>query len=376
MKIVTVVGARPQFIKAAAISRTLAGINSGKISWPGRPAIIEIILHTGQHYDDEMSAVFFQELQIPEPHYHLGVGSGSHGAQTGQMLAGIENVLQEEKPQWVLVYGDTNSTLAGALAATKLNIPVAHIEAGLRSYKRVMPEEVNRVLTDHISSVLFCPSQTAVDNLAKEGITEGVHIVGDVMYEAQVFASERAQNCSHILRDLGLRPKEFLLATVHRPENTDEKGQLAGIMTALEELAEAESVVLPLHPRTRNSLQRYGFNDLLSGKCRVKLIAPVGYLDMVALETSARMILTDSGGIQKEAYWLRIPCITMRDETEWVETVQAGWNVLAGTSSDRIIKAAQCFRTPLEYPTLYGDTQAAEMIVRELSKYASCRVRH
>ncbi len=324
MKIVTIVGARPQFIKAAPVSREL------------RKQHTEVLVHTGQHYDENMSAVFFRELEIPEPDCNLGIGSGSHGQQTGAMLGGIEAVLIAEQPDWVLVYGDTNSTLAGALAAAKLHIKVAHVEAGLRSFNRRMPEEVNRVLTDHVSDMLFCPTQTAVKNLAREGLTQGVHLVGDVMHEALLWAAERARTQSVILDRLVLMKKGFLLATVHRAENTDDPVRLRAIVEALVSLD--DPIVFPIHPRTRKALDRLEFPTLPS---RVKVIEPVGYLDMVHLEQSARTIMTDSGGIQKEAYWLGVPCVTLRDETEWVETVESGWNVLVGADTERIVGAAK-----------------------------------
>lgn len=371
MKIVTVIGARPQFIKAAAVSRTIAGINSGKILLSGTtarslPAITEIIVHTGQHYDDEMSAIFFRELEIPKPRYNLGVGSGSHGWQTGQMMSAIEKVLMVEIPDWVLVYGDTNSTLAGAIAAAKARIPMAHVEAGLRSYNRAMPEEINRVLTDHISNLLFCPSRTAVDNLAKEGIKNGVHLIGDVMYEALMFAGGRGNNSSKILEHLGLKSKSFLLATVHRAENTNDRQRLADIMMALRQFAEREPVVLPLHPRTKASLDLYGLLPQGSSGAPLKIIEPIGFFDMVTLERHARMILTDSGGMQKEAYWLKVPCITLRDETEWVETVDSGWNVLAGSESFRIIESMSSFRVPSKHPPLYGNNKVTHKLIRLL----------
>lgn len=337
MKVVTIVGARPQFIKAAPVCREL------------RKAHREVLVHTGQHYDDAMSAVFFRELDIPEPDYNLGVGSGTHGEQTGEMLKRIEAVLLTERPDWVLVYGDTNSTLAGALAAAKLHIPVAHVEAGLRSFNRNMPEEINRVLTDHVSTLLFCPTQTAVDNLAREGITEGVHLVGDVMYEALLWAAERARAQSTILERLGLSEKGYLLATVHRAENTDDPARLQAILDAFRVID--EPIVFPVHPRTQARLSVLGFDLNVP---HLQLIPPVGYLDMVRLEQAARAILTDSGGIQKEAYWLGVPCITLRDETEWVETVTAGANVLVGADTARIVAAVResksklVGRSPLE----------------------------
>lgn len=338
MKIVTIVGARPQFIKVAPVSREL------------RKAHHEVLVHTGQHYDDAMSAVFFRELDIPEPDYNLGVGSGTHGEQTGEMLKRIEPVLLAERPDWVLVYGDTNSTLAGALAAAKLHIPVAHVEAGLRSFNRNMPEEINRILTDHISDLLLCPTWTAVENLRREGITEGVHLVGDVMHEALLWAAERARTKSTILERLGLSEREYLLATVHRAENTDDPARLQAILDAF--MALDEIVVFPVHPRTQARLNALGFSVNIS---RLKLIPPVGYLDMVRLEQAACAILTDSGGIQKEAYWLGVPCITLRDETEWVETLEGGANVLVGADRERIVvaaresKAKSVRRGPLEF---------------------------
>jgi len=320
MKVATIVGARPQFIKAAPVSREL------------RQQHTEVLIHTGQHYDDTMSAIFFRELEIPTPDYNLGVGSGAHGQQTGAMLARIEEVLLAEQPDWMLVYGDTNSTLAGALAAAKLHIPVAHIEAGLRSFNRRMPEEINRVLTDHVSTLLFCPTQTAVDNLAAEGITQGAHLVGDVMHEALLWAAERARAQSIILEQLGLGEKGYLLATVHRAENTDDPARLRAILDAFAALD--EPIVFPIHPRTQARIEALNLKSKIEN---LKSIPPVGYLDMVQLEQSARMILTDSGGIQKEAYWLGVPCVTLRDETEWVETVQTGWNVLVGAETERIV---------------------------------------
>lgn len=348
MKIITVVGARPQFIKAAPVSREL------------RQRHTEVLIHTGQHYDDAMSAIFFRELEIPEPDVNLGVGSGPHGQQTGAMLARIEEILLVERPAWVLVYGDTNSTLAGALAAAKLHIPVAHVEAGLRSFNRRMPEEINRVLTDHISALLFCPTQTAVDNLAAEGITQGVHLVGDVMHEALLWAAERARTHSTILERLGVREKGYLLATVHRAENTDDPARLRAILDAFAALD--EPIVFPIHPRTKARIETLGLKSKIAN---LKSIPPVGYLDMVQLEQSARMILTDSGGIQKEAYWLGVPCVTLRDETEWVETVETGWNVLAGAEKGRIVAAVRSLVAP-PFVKDRLNIQSAQIIVRTL----------
>lgn len=324
MKVVSVVGARPQFIKCAPVSCEL------------RQVAKEVLVHTGQHYDDSMSGVFFRELGLPEPDYNLAVGSGLHGQQTGEILKKIEEVLLKEKPDVVLVYGDTNSTLAGALAAAKLHIPVAHVEAGLRSHNRRMPEEINRVMTDHLSALLLCPTETAVENLRREGVNDGVHLVGDVMYDALLDGVEIAKRTSTILGRLGLQPHRFILATVHRAENTDDYQRLERIITALVQLArDGRKVVFPVHPRTQKLLKRYSFE--LDEE--ILLIDPVSYLDMVLLESMASVILTDSGGIQKEAYWLQTPCLTLRDETEWKETVQSGWNQLVGTDPQRILRA-------------------------------------
>jgi len=349
MKVVSIVGARPQFIKSAPLSRLL------------RQTATEVLVHTGQHYDDNMSAIFFEDLGIPAPDYNLEVGSGQHGAQTGLMLARIEEVLLAERPDWVLVYGDTNSTLAGALAAAKLHIKVAHVEAGLRSFNREMPEEHNRVLTDHCADLLFCPSQIAAANLSREGITRGVHVVGDVMAEALSYAVERARNRSKIITQMELKPKGYLLATVHRVGNTDNPSRLRNILAAFNALK--EPIVFPVHPRTRKAIQTLGYPIAN----HIKLIEPVSYLDIVQLEQNARLILTDSGGIQKEAYWLGVPCVTLRDETEWVETVQTGWNVLAGSATECIVQTVCSFVFPSVRPTLYGDGQGAGRCVALLS---------
>lgn len=353
MKIVTVVGARPQFIKAAPVSRALRARHS------------EVLVHTGQHYDARMSDVFFAELDIPLPDVNLGIGSGSHGQQTGRMLMAIEEVLLAERPDWVLVYGDTNSTLAAALAAVKLAAPVAHVEAGLRSFNRAMPEEHNRVLTDHCADLLFCPTQTAVGLLAAEGLTAGVHLVGDVMVDALRQHANLARQRSDVLARLGLTPQGYLLATVHRPYNTDLPDNLRSIFAAFGEIVAqgGRPLVLPLHPRTRGRLAELG----LTPPAGVALIDPVGYLDMLALEQDAAMILTDSGGIQKEAYTFAVPCITLRPETEWVETVQAGWNVVVGADRAAIVQAATQRRWPGESPPpVFGDGQAAGRIVAAL----------
>lgn len=336
MKLLTVVGARPQFIKAAAMSRCLK-----------HRGVDEVLVHTGQHYDENMSEVFFEELEIPPPAVNLAVGSGPNGQQTGRMLEGIEKILFVEKPDVVLVYGDTNSTLAGALAAAKLQIPIAHVEAGLRSFNKTMPEEINRILTDHLARWCFCPSQTAVDNLKAEGITEGVHLVGDVMADALSFAQEKAALSSSILKTLSLSPGDYVLATVHRAENTDNPKRLKSIVDAFSRIK--LPVVFPVHPRTRPLLEMVDLPE------NIRVIAPLGYLDMVQLLSNAKVLLTDSGGMQKEAYWVKTPCVTLRDETEWVETVQTGWNILTGVATERIIELANNFPIPREHPPLYAE---------------------
>jgi UDP-GlcNAc3NAcA epimerase len=346
VKILSIVGARPQFIKAAAVSRKLRERN------------VEILVHTGQHYDYEMSGVFFDGLELPQADVNLGIGSGSHAAQTGAMLKAIEDVLVSRSPDCVLIYGDTNSTLAGALAAAKLCIPVAHVEAGLRSFNRRMPEEINRVAADHVSDLLLCPSDAAVTNLAGEGITKGVHLVGDVMLDVLNWAKQRIDGKSKTILDrLGLGKQDYLVATVHRSENTDEIGRLSSILRAFDSLN--EPVVFPVHPRTRKIIAELN----LSPKSHVHLIEPLGYLDMVALVRSARLALTDSGGLQKETYWLGVPCVTLRKETEWVETVESGWNVLAGSDTDKIIETVRSFVPPEVRPELYGDGAAADKCV-------------
>lgn len=355
LKILTIVGARPQFIKAAAVSRLL------------KQHAEEIIVHTGQHYDENLSKVFFDELNIQAPDYNLCVGSGTHGVQTGEMLGKTEAVLMKEKPDWVLVYGDTNSTLAGGLAAAKLHIKLAHVEAGLRSYNKRMPEEINRILTDHMSDLLFCPSELAYENLQNEGIRQNVYTVGDVMAESLAFAAEKSAEVSKITDILDVRPGEYYLATIHRAENTSDPNRLENILHALSGLD--KPVILPIHPRTRQAIKDHNIRiDLSCGNIRV--ISPVGYLDMVQLERSSQMILTDSGGIQKEAYWLKVPCVTLRDETEWIETVNSGWNVLAGGSEKNILSAINDFRIPHEHPELYGDGQAGQRIVDRLIQHS------
>jgi UDP-N-acetylglucosamine 2-epimerase len=360
MKVISVVGARPQFIKCAPVSREL------------RKAAVEILVHTGQHYDDNMSDRFFHELDIPKPDYNLRVGPGSHGAQTGEMLKRIEEVLIKEQTDYVLVYGDTTSTLAGALAAVKLHIPVVHVEAGLRSFNRRMPEEINRVLTDHISMLLFCPTRTAVTNLSNEGITKGVHLVGDVMYDACLFYQTRAPSGAAAAIHPSLKVGCYALCTIHRAENTDVPERLSAILRGLRALtARGLPVLLPLHPRTRKVLAERGLRAEADG---LYLTEPVSYLTMVSLEREARVILTDSGGVQKEAYFFGVPCITLRDETEWVETVESGWNTLVGASVPRLEAACDAAMTPAPRGdmTLYGDGAAASKIVQILLQEAHC----
>jgi UDP-GlcNAc3NAcA epimerase len=382
MKIVTVVGARPQFIKAGAVNRATQEFNRKKSS------IREIWVHTGQHYDTLMDKVFFEELELPKPDYHLGIGSGSHAKQTGLMLERIEMVLEKEKPEMVIVYGDTNSTLAGALAAAKLNIPVSHVEAGLRSYNQAMPEEINRLVTDHLSTFLFCPTDQAVRNLSKEGIKNGgrriVKNVGDVMYDSILYYSKIAENKSSILKDLGLfaptsyterfqtvpyQTPDYYLATLHRAENTDDPKRLKSILKALNEIGKNIPIVLPLHPRTKKMMKNYHF---LHKFRNIRFIEPVSYLDMLKLEKKAKAILTDSGGVQKEAYWLKVPCLTLREETEWVETISSGWNVLIGTEVKRILKEVgrlEKRRRHLKGQGIFGDGRASQKIIQILIRH-------
>jgi UDP-N-acetylglucosamine 2-epimerase len=375
MKIITIVGARPQFVKAAAVSRVIREFNKRK------DRIQEILVHTGQHYDYLMDKVFFEELELPRPDYHLGVGSGSHGRQTGIMLERIESVVKKEKPKVAMVYGDTNSTLAGALAAAKLRIPVAHVEAGLRSYNQSMPEEINRLLTDHLSTMLFCPTDRAVRNLVKEGIRNGatkiVKNVGDVMYDSILYYSKIAEKRSAILKNLGFdtrhetRDTGYYLATLHRAENTDDPKRLKSILKALNEIGEKTPVILPLHPRTKKVMK---VHRLFSKFKNIKFIGPVPYLDMLLLEKNAKAILTDSGGVQKEAYWFGVPCLTLRQETEWVETVRSGRNVLVGTKADKIMEGVEHIHKNGRLTgraSIFGDGRASEKIVRLLVRHFS-----
>ena len=425
LKVVTVIGARPQFVKAASLSRAIRALDAKRSSRARHPrkGIEEVLIHTGQHYDYLMDRVFFEELQMRRCDYHLGVGSGTHGKQTGMMLDRMEPILQKEKPDVVLVYGDTNSTLAGALVAAKMLIPVVHVEAGLRSYDRKMPEEVNRVLTDHVSTVLFCPTEESVNNLAKEGIRNGkdgrwVENVGDVMHDSILYYSKLADKKSAILQKLfpssnrltrkhcvssgipdsgfrtpqyslltpktehrtpnyssssdiphsAIRNPQYYLATLHRVENTDDPRKLKSILKALDEIADSAPVILPLHPRTKKMMETHG---LRLKNSHVKLIDPVSYLNMLKLERNAKVILTDSGGVQKEAYWLEVPCVTLREVTEWGYTVKEGWNIITGWKTEEIVRAVQRIlgRKRTKRKGDSGRPAASEKIVRLLLKH-------
>lgn len=359
-KIITIIGARPQFIKAAPVSRAIGKNNS----------FSEILVHTGQHYDPGMSAVFFRDLEIPEPAYNLGVGSGTHGAQTGEILKKLDDVFLNEKPDMVLVYGDTNSTLAGALSASKLHIPVAHVEAGLRSHNKAMPEEINRIVTDHVSDLLFAPTPTAVENLRNEGIIKGVVRTGDVMYDTALIYMEKAKSNTALLRSLNISEKSYILSTIHRAENTDDPEKLKNIFSALSAFSKRCSIVMPLHPRTLKMID----SDLLGIETgTIIIIPPVGFLEMIALESNACLIATDSGGVQKEAYFYKVPCVTLRTETEWVETIEAGWNRLADTrDKDSIIEALEQGLNGVgdkRQISVYGSGTTAFEIVASLDTY-------
>jgi len=352
-KVATIVGVRPQFIKAVLVSKKIRAMGMS-----------EILIHTGQHYDFNMSASFFKELDIPELNYNLGVGSGGHGEQTGLMLKKIEEALIKEKPNMVLVYGDTNSTLAGALAASKLNIRLAHIEAGLRNYDKTVPEEINRIVADHVSDLLFCPTKMAMRDLAIEGLAGRAYLVGDVMYDTALQYGKLAEQNSSILNDVGVKPKQYFLVTVHRPHNVDVVENLDKVVGILNHLP--MDAVLPLHPRTHRMMSENNIK-IESGRCKV--VHPVPYLDMLMLEKNAKMILTDSGGVQKEAYFFKVPCVTLLKITEWVETVESGWNVLTGLDEDKVMSAIKNMDVKnLKHENYYGDGDAvgkiAEIIAR------------
>jgi len=357
MKILTILGARPQFIKATAVSRVLCSL----------PAVQEILVHTGQHYDEKMSDIFFDELELTAPHHNLNIRSGSHATQTGRMLEQIEHVLIKEKPDWVLVYGDTNSTLAGTLATVKLGIPLAHIEAGLRSFNPKMPEEINRILTDRVADLLFAPTIEAQRNLLNEGVPkEKTFIVGDVMYDAALYYAKKSESHSDIIKKLNLTPKNYILATIHRAENTDSMEKLLNIFEGLSLVAQEVAVVVPLHPRTHQVLKNeISFQRL---KKKIYFIEPVGYLDMIMLEKNSLLIATDSGGVQKEAFFYQVPCITLRTETEWNELVKMGWNCVVPPESPQKIKEAITSNLGKKgkdgYP--YGTGDASKKIVEKL----------
>jgi UDP-N-acetylglucosamine 2-epimerase len=355
VKVLSIVGARPQFIKAAPVCRAL------------RVSHEEVLVHSGQHYDYQMSDVFFHELEIPPPDFNLGVGSGGHGRQTGEMLGGLEELLVQQSPDAVLVYGDTNTTLAGGLAAVKLGLPVAHVEAGLRSFNRAMPEEINRVVVDHVAELLLCPTEASVANLTAEGVTEGVELVGDVMLDTARFFAEKGSVSA--LEGLGLRPGEYYFATVHRVRNSDDPERLAAIVRGFSRLD--RPVVWAVHPRTQANLISLGLEGAVEAAENIRAVPPVSYIDAVSLLRHAAGLLTDSGGMQKEAYFLGVPCVTLREETEWVETVELGWNTLTGADEDAIVAAAGAPAPAGDRPPVYGDGHAAERIVEALeSRYA------
>lgn len=377
LKITTIIGARPQIIKAAALSRAIR--NDFKTN------IREVIVHTGQHYDNGMSQVFINEMEIPEPDYNLGIGSATHGVQTAGMIKGIEEVLLKEKPDYLVVYGDTNSTLAGAVAASKLHIPVVHIEAGLRSFNKSMPEEINRILCDHASTLLFTPTQTGFNNLLKEGFTPdnkppftpdnpGIFHCGDVMFDNTLYFKDIAARKSNIIKKLGLENKPFILTTIHRDNNTDQPERLNAIFSAINDLAESEQAdfILPLHPRTQKALKvnlEPGLRNEMDQNPHLRIIPPVSFFDMTNLENHCEMIFTDSGGLQKEAWFFEKPCVILRPETEWIEIVKAGTGKIVDADKEKILKAYVYFKNEkqeLDYPPLFGDGQAARFICRKI----------
>lgn len=358
MKVISIVGARPQFIKAAPVCRALRSKHE------------ELLVHSGQHYDYNMSDVFFEQLGIPRPDFNLGVGSGTHGEQTAEMLVQLEALFTEQSPDVVLVYGDTNTTLAGGLAAAKLNIPVAHVEAGLRSFNRTMPEEVNRVVVDHLSDILLCPTRTAVANLATEGISDGVALVGDVMLDTARYFSDVPEAAAAAER-FGVEPGGYYLATVHRAGNSDSATHLGAIIKAF--AAADKPVVWAIHPRTAKNIDTFGLQPVLDQADNITTVPPVSYVETVGLLKNAAALLTDSGGMQKEAYFFGVPCVTLREETEWTETVELGWNQLVGADTDRILAATQSLLIPESHPDVYGDGHAAEAILVALDvRYGVC----
>ena len=377
-KIITVIGARPQIIKAAAISRAIKNNFSDKI--------LEVIVHTGQHYDENMSQIFFEELEIPFPNFNLNVGSGSHGEQTAKMLEGLENIYVQEKPDAVIVYGDTNSTIAGALAASKIHIPVIHIEAGLRSFNKAMPEEINRIACDHMSTLLFTPSETGHRNLLNEGIKNDqkeaasidnpkIYLCGDIMYDNSLYFSAMSEQKSEILKELEITTDGFILCTIHRDTNTDDTANLNAIFRALLRIQKTSNlkIVLPLHPRTKDKMTSNLDNSLLleiTQNRNIKIIQPLGFLDIISLEKNARLIITDSGGLQKEAFFFQKPCVILREQTEWIEIVENGNAVIAGANELKIISSVETLikRTDFTYPNLYGDGNAANFICKKITE--------
>ena len=377
-KIITVIGARPQIIKAAAISRAIKNNFSDKI--------LEVIVHTGQHYDENMSQIFFEELEIPFPNFNLNVGSGSHGEQTAKMLEGLENIYVQEKPDAVIVYGDTNSTIAGALAASKIHIPVIHIEAGLRSFNKAMPEEINRIACDHMSTLLFTPSETGHRNLLNEGIKNDqkeaasidnpkIYLCGDIMYDNSLYFSAMSEQKSEILKELEIITDEFILCTIHRDTNTDDTANLNAIFRALLRIQKTSNlkIVLPLHPRTKEKLNSHLDENLLTEinqNKNFKIIPPTGFLDIISLEKNARLIITDSGGLQKEAFFFQKPCVILREQTEWIEIVENGNALIAGANELKIISSVETLikRTDFTYPNLYGDGNAANFICKKITE--------
>jgi UDP-GlcNAc3NAcA epimerase len=379
IKLLTIIGARPQIIKAAALSRAIKSKFSNQIS--------EVIVHTGQHYDENMSQVFFDELQIPAPDYNLNSGSGMHGKQTASMIAGIEEILLKEKPNGIVLYGDTNSTLAGAIAASKIHVPVIHIEAGLRSFNKAMPEEINRIMCDHVSTFLFSPTQAGYKNLVKEGFPENnvapysfnnpkIYHCGDVMYDNSLYFSEVAEQKTSVLDDLDLKNTSFILATIHRNNNTDEPERLNALFSALNDIASENKIkiILPLHPRTAKLLPTNLAPDIYKKVVEntyIQLIPPVSFLEIIALEKNASLVITDSGGVQKEAFFFKKPCIILRSETEWIELVNCGAAKITDADETKIKEAYQYFKNhkTLDFPPLFGDGKAAEFICSELVNY-------
>ncbi|MFC7685330.1 non-hydrolyzing UDP-N-acetylglucosamine 2-epimerase [Ureibacillus sp. GCM10028918] len=350
-KILTIAGTRPQLVKIAAVSRVL------------RQSFHEVLLNTGQHYDYKMAGVFFEELKIPKPDYNLKIGSDTHGRQTGKMLIAVEEVVEKEQPDAILVFGDTNSTLAGAIVASKLHIPLIHIEAGLRSFNKLMPEEINRIMTDHISNLLFTPTELAVQNLKNEGITNGVFLVGDVMYDAVLYNMGLAEQ-QYKITDFNLTSKKYFLGTIHRAENTDSKEKLEAIFKSLINLDQV--VYLPLHPRTKHKIEQFGLQDIVEQAKNIKVVEPVSYLEMLFLEKHAKAIITDSGGVQKEAYFMKVPCITLRDQTEWVETIEFGWNKLINPLKTDLSQVLREVQNGQPIDSIYGNGDAAHKITNLL----------